>query len=412
MIRRREAHLRSLFQRLLLLSAAASPAACSSSGSSDANDAGTAPDATLANEDGSAADGGGSKGEDGASSDAPSPSDSGAFTAPDALDPYGFLDASCDPEIFDGAALIDAAADASDCQFFERLPCGLPPGSVAQGCQLGIGQCGTLCNQVPTLQRICGIYECLVVDASAIPDTTPLTLECATGLSKCAPGLGRRPEGLACSSPRSGGDAVGAMLAEMAHLEAASVHAFRRLGRELSGLGAPRALVRTAERSARDEVRHTRVTARLAGRRGATPAPVVIDRRRRARSVADFAVENAVEGCVRECFGALVATRQASAARNPEVAKAMRSIAVDETRHAALAWEIARWLAPRLDARESARVARAMRGALEALRCEVATTPAEVARALALPTGAEAVRMLDAFAAACLSPAMLAEEVA
>jgi hypothetical protein len=117
----------------------------------------------------------------------------------------------------------------------------------------------------------------------------------------------------------------------------------------------------------------------------------------------DFALENAVEGCVRECFGALVATRQASSARDPRVARAMARIAVDETRHAALAWEIARWLGPRLEASERERVTRAMRGAIASLRCEVAATPSDVATELGLPTGPDAERLVDAFGADCMA---------
>jgi hypothetical protein len=95
-----------------------------------------------------------------------------------------------------------------------------------------------------------------------------------------------------------------------------------------------------------------------------------------------------------------VATHQAEGARDPSVKRAMRTIARDETRHAALAWAIARWLAPRLDARGRARVRRSIGRAVESLRCEIATTSPEVARELGLPAGAEGVRLLDAFAAA------------
>jgi predicted metal-dependent hydrolase len=192
----------------------------------------------------------------------------------------------------------------------------------------------------------------------------------------------------------------------MAHLEAASVHAFLRLREELTSIQAPRALVRRAERAARDEVRHARVTARLARRRGAEPAPVVIERVEREgapRSLADLALENAVEGCVRESFGALVAMRQASQARDPQVARAMARIARDETEHAALAWAIARWVAPRLDGVARSKVRRAVRSALASLRCATARIPADVAGELGLPTGAEGRGLVDAFAGACFT---------
>jgi hypothetical protein len=57
-----------------------------------------------------------------------------------------------------------------------------------------------------------------------------------------------------------------------------------------------------------------------------------------ARSLEELAVENAVEGCVRETYGALTAIWQARTAKDPSVAAAVRRIARDETRHAALSW--------------------------------------------------------------------------
>jgi hypothetical protein len=194
---------------------------------------------------------------------------------------------------------------------------------------------------------------------------------------------------------------VGAVLADMAHLEAASVHAFRRLAADLARVGAPRALVRQAQRAARDEVRHARTTTRLARRRGAMPAVVAIEPRRGAPSLVDLAIENGVEGCVRETFGALAATHQAARATDPAIATAMARIARDETRHAALAWTLARWLAPRIGAEGRAAVNEAMRAAVTSLREEVARTPADVARPLGLPAGRDARALADRFAAEC-----------
>ena len=67
-------------------------------------------------------------------------------------------------------------------------------------------------------------------------------LDCNAG-----PGPGRRPEGLAPSTA-TGACAVGRYFADAAHLEAASVHAFRRLARELTAHGAPSSLVADAKR--------------------------------------------------------------------------------------------------------------------------------------------------------------------
>jgi hypothetical protein len=385
MIAREEARLRALFQRLLLLSVATSPLACSSSSDDGTSDGGP-KDATTSD----------------AELDAKGPVDAArVFDAGAGVrtDPYGFVDAACDPQPLDGGT------DGSGCDFLETLPCGLPPGAVTgtvtegDPCYILLSQCAVLCNQTESLQRVCAIDECLNVDASAIPNITPLTLECATGAGACAPGAGRRPEGLRDASPARHGSPVGGALAEAARLEAASVHAFRRLGAELSAMRAPRPLRDAAARSMRDEVRHARVMSRLARRHGGVPARATVEQPRRARSLEAFAIENAVEGCVRESFAALVAARQASCAPDPELALVMGSIASDEARHAALAWAIARWVRPRLSASGRARLRRATQSALAALRCEVASTPPELARTLGLPAGREGAALVDAFSA-------------
>jgi hypothetical protein len=69
-----------------------------------------------------------------------------------------------------------------------------------------------------------------------------------------------------------------------------------------------------------------------------------------ARSLLEVARENAAEGCVRETFGALVATWQARTAADPLVRATMAGIAVDESRHAALSWAIDGWARSRLGA--------------------------------------------------------------
>lgn len=208
---------------------------------------------------------------------------------------------------------------------------------------------------------------------------------------------GRRPEGLAPHVGRAG-DVVGAFFAECAYLEAASVPAFERLARELRAHGAPARLVKRAMRARADEVRHAKATAALARRRGATPDAVVVEILP-VRSLLAIAIENAVEGQVRETYGALVAVHQASHAKDTRVAAVMRSIAADETRHAALAWDVAEWIDSRLTSEERALVASARREAIAALRDALA---APVARDLVhdagIPSAPKALAMLDVVA--------------
>lgn len=196
--------------------------------------------------------------------------------------------------------------------------------------------------------------------------------------------IGRRPEGY--PSPATS-RSVGEYLASAAELEAVSVLAFRRLVRELRAHGAPPDLVARAREAAKDEVRHARTTRRLAERFGG---------RMRRRSVGalpvrplqEIAEENAREGCVRETFGALVATLQASRATDGHVREQMESIARDETEHAALAWDVAEWLDRVLDEGGRERTRRARADA--ALELERSLERGFTSELLGLPTAQEA----------------------
>jgi hypothetical protein len=184
----------------------------------------------------------------------------------------------------------------------------------------------------------------------------------------------------------------------MAYLEAASVHAFQRLARELAAHGAPMRLQGAALRASRDEVRHARLVTALANRFGTSP-PRARVRRGPVRSLVAVAVENAIEGCVRETFGAAIAMTQALTASDLRVRTAMQRIGADEMRHAELAWIVARWLEGRLDTAGRARVARARRRAgRQVLRdasrpvdanlvCELGLPAAREARGIALALG-------------------------
>ena len=139
----------------------------------------------------------------------------------------------------------------------------------------------------------------------------------------------------------------------MAALEAGAVQAFAVLRDELTELKAPRALVAAAERSRKEEVRHARSVARLARRRGAS-VPSVPRAVRTKRSAFAIALENAVEGCVRETFGAAVGAFQSEHAADPMIAGVMTQIAEDEARHAELSFQLNAWAQTQLSRSELA----------------------------------------------------------
>ena len=106
---------------------------------------------------------------------------------------------------------------------------------------------------------------------------------------------------------------LGDFLARCAHQEAASVFSFSRLARELEAHGAPRQLVARARAARADESRHAAIVGALARERGGELSPVRIESLH-VRSLEEMALENAVEGCVLETYGAAIGAHQAECA--------------------------------------------------------------------------------------------------
>lgn len=205
---------------------------------------------------------------------------------------------------------------------------------------------------------------------------------------------GRRLDGLV--EPTLSHTGMGRVLAECAWLEAASVRSFRRLARELRAHCAPTELVLAAETAAREEVRHARAMARLARKHGAEPPKVRVARVGR-RSLEAIAIENAVEACVGETYGAALAAWQATRARDPEVRRALAAIAPDEANHAALAWAVREWIAGKLDDDATARVRAAERAAVGRLReAVVQGDDRDVRRAMGIPSATESAALVNA----------------
>ncbi len=127
--------------------------------------------------------------------------------------------------------------------------------------------------------------------------------------------------------------------------EHASVAAFARATIELMAVGAPPALLAETQQAALDEIRHASVCFGLARAYGAdapAPGPLPVPQARPVTLIS-LACDTFGEGCVGETTAALVAHRAAEGCRDPGVRAALRAIADDEARHAALAWRIVAW---------------------------------------------------------------------
>jgi hypothetical protein len=273
-------------------------------------------------------------------------------------------------------------------KFEIELPADPPMQLRIERCRLHDLACPDVCELVTARAQQRKGDRC---DVRFHPDHVEVVIGDVRGIGNC-PVPGRRPAGLLATRVAGTSDAVAAWFARAAWLEAASVPAFERLAHELAAHRAPDRLVRGALVAADDEVRHAAVMTRLARQLGAEPPPVrVADVT--PRSLEAVAIENAVEGCVAETWSAAVALWQARCVRDAELQWVFARIALDETRHAELAWAIDAWARSVLDATARAR--------LDAMRAEAARTLEATVDALAdgalaavgLPSAVDARRL-------------------
>lgn len=220
--------------------------------------------------------------------------------------------------------------------------------------------------------------------------------------------IGRRPAGLCVSSSQRADNALGAYFAAMAELEASAVLAFRMLEQDLAEHRAPVHLLQQARQAAQDERRHTRITGQLARRFAARPGALRVPPHR-CSSLEDLARENEIEGCVRETFGALVGLYQAEHAQDPAIRQSLCTLAADELRHAALAWQVRAWLTPRLGADARHQVQLARQHAIATLRAELAIEPDQsLVTAAGVPTAFHAHALLTLLEHSLWAPTLAA----
>jgi rubrerythrin len=198
--------------------------------------------------------------------------------------------------------------------------------------------------------------RCTIIDAGLVE----CTLVC-TG--------GRAPPGLISLSTVD--DSAGSWLARMAELEAAAVHAFLHLAKELDAHGLPR-FADAAVRAAVHETEHATKVTRLALQHGHAPAPLSM-KDTEVRSLAGLAIDNAGEGCGRELFGAVLNEHQARTATDASVARVMREIAGEERQHADLSFALAEALMPRLTLAQRRQAREAQADVLERLGADEVT---------------------------------------
>jgi hypothetical protein len=283
-------------------------------------------------------------------------------------------------------AAVDAAVDAGCAPVLVRSdeacaavwyhPCGIPAG-VDPSDGMSMEECKAVCSPGGKW------WGC---DPYLLDDLPGPSFSCYACVE------GRRPEGYV--EPATSATVAG-WLAHAADLERVSIDAFRTMARELAHHGAPEDVLRDVARAEADEVRHTRIIGTLARREGAMLSTEPVPHGP-VRPLVEVAVENAVEGCIRETYGALVAAWQAKHAARADIRKAMAAIAPDETAHADLAWRAHAWLMGRLTPAERARVDVAMAKAVRELTVAASIpVPPALVSALGLPAAIDARRLVE-----------------
>jgi hypothetical protein len=247
-----------------------------------------------------------------------------------------------------------------------------------------------------------GSLTALSCEVQTDPDGGRGTVSCYGTCAVTIGNGGRRPLYFASLGfgPAPSGRELGTHFARAACMEAGSVEAFRWLRAELIAHGAPHRLIRAASRAIRDEIRHVRQTSALARRFGEEPVGAPPSPKRAIRPLLAMALENAVEGCVRETYSTLECEWQGHFAVDPVVRATMQRIARDEQRHLALSWAVHAWAMGKLDAACRAVVRKAQRAAIATLRNEVRRDPHEsLLRTGGLPRAFQSQSLIEAIEA-------------
>jgi len=261
-------------------------------------------------------------------------------------------------------------------------------------------RCETACRELAMRQDelLENVLECTAA-GDVLPDDPwnvangEVAITCSGEWSTGQFCTGRRPQGHHEVDATVG--SIGRWLAIHAHLERASVRAFRELAEWLARRDAPAELVRRCRAAADDEVVHADLMTALAQREGAEVPECEAD----APADDPFAValHNAVEGCVHEAFAAIIARRQMDAADGPQLREVFARIADDELAHGQLAWDLHDWLMGTLTDSQQCAVERARARALARLPQVIAENARATPPGLGWPSPAAAAQMAERF---------------
>ena len=150
--------------------------------------------------------------------------------------------------------------------------------------------------------------------------------------------------------------------ASVAQEEAVSVYAFQEMLFFLKERNAPDHLIQACHKAIHEEKEHTAMMTQLAHQHGCTQAAIKI-KRGSFSSMFDFAMQNAIAGCIEETWASVLALYRAQ--HTPKYQERFTQIARDEIGHAQLSWHIHQWAMSQLSTPEQQHIIAQMKARLK-----------------------------------------------
>lgn len=213
-----------------------------------------------------------------------------------------------------------------------------------------------ICSWDP--MKVCGPEEsikdqcCYVLDVALICEGRPLRVDGEHAFASVEPGdawIEHLTLDLSTLSEHQR-QFIGALWAESAQAEHASIAAFAGFVSELLTLGAPASMIAAAQQAMGDEIHHAKACFSLMSAfLGTAYGPGTYPQ---ATLGGPFSMEAmlrnlVLDGCLNETIAAAVAAAESSMAVDETVQEVLAKIATDERRHATLAWKTLHWVLQR-----------------------------------------------------------------
>jgi hypothetical protein len=134
---------------------------------------------------------------------------------------------------------------------------------------------------------------------------------------------------------------------EIGLMEHASIAAFARFALELLSLGAPPELLVATQSAMADETQHAKDAFALASAYSGAPVgpgPLAVDSALSSRSPLEIVRTAILEGCIGETVAAVEAAEALAHSTDEAVRDVLARVAVEEQRHAELAWRFVKWV--------------------------------------------------------------------